>query len=562
MTKQGNPPDEHEEQPRILGKLEREIANSESLLDKLTAAAELHHQFSFDEVDDIDECLDYEPRSSTSCGTCLTMWIGSKAGEVLRLRLGAARPQADKPRFDGGVRALAHVHRLAQLLVGLDLGYLLVLDENDPDYGHTARQCHLGHALAQPEAAQLPYRIPYRSGVVIEDDPTPDRFMHGITAIAELPVDDGDPIVDVVILTRAPELFVARIERDAITIRGRYALPGWGRSLTVTGARGHETLVCVTRSGELREWSCRSLRRAPPETAPTYEDRTNLLPTAVAAPAGPRARDHALLIGASDGLYIRRARGGRPVHVAVTRSAVLSIATVEVPGHGGADPRHYVALGLEDGRLRVIEEHALFAWLDGQDALAAHDFRIVLGDAVLTLELLGSRELMSRFVLAGLRNHRLRLFHVRSRESLLHGVRALWRAAIGEPNQEAPHQLDAQLATLLDTEARLRQPAGTRRDQALRYLLVDDVLPTWTRVLGTCDPRIVARACEIASGADDKVLYRLSATMGLLAGRDANALIQLSQACLVAMPQRDTQPGARSYPIISSVSMTVPATAS
>ncbi|HEX8108629.1 MAG TPA: TIR domain-containing protein [Kofleriaceae bacterium] len=527
---------------RILGELEQRIASAGSAEDRLTAAAELHHKFSFDEVAGGDECLAYEPRCTTSCEQCQTMWIGTKAGEVLRLQLGGASVRRQKAMFQSGVRALAHVHHLGQLLVGLDIGYVVVLDEGLEDYGSAGWQCHPTAALGNHRGHEVPSEpLRYEPGFAIEDPAQPERFMHGITAIRELPGAAGDRGVDAVIFTRAPELLVVRLARDAMTIRGRHPLPGWGRYLTIAGPVGDETLVCVTRSGELREWRCRALRAAPCDPTPMYEDRMNLLPTALATPSGPQRNQFALFLGTSDGLYIRRVRGERPVHVPVTRSAVLSIATVSLPGQGRADPKHYVALGLEDGRLRVLEEQLLFAWLDGKDAPLAHDFRVALGDAVLGLEIMAPRVPTSRFVLAGLRDHRLRLFHVRSRESLLDDVRARWRAAIGEPAVLVRDQLEAQLTALLVNEAALRERTGTGREHALRYLLVDDVLPRWTACLGASDPRIVQRACELARGADDKVLYRLSATMGDIAGGDANALIRISQACLVAMPQRDPQ---------------------
>ena len=515
---------------RILGELENAIADAASAPERLIAAAELHHAFSFDEVRDCDKRLDYEPRCSVSCPRCGSIWVGSKAGEILRLGLGASRLERAKTTIEGGIRTLVHVHRLGQIIAGLDIGYVLAFDATGLALqGH----CHPARALAR---AQGP-RLPYESGSELSDDSRPERFMHGITAMLELPAEGGDPI-DIVVATRAPELFVVRLEQGGLTIRARHALPGWSRSLTVTGRPGDEALICVTRSGEFLEWQCRELRDAP-RAGPVRTDRTNLLPTAVARPAGSQAGDgHALFVGANDGLYLRRSRDAKPVHVAVTRSSVQSIATVTIPAdREGGSPRSYAALGLEDGRLRVIEERALFAWLDGHDAPGAHDFRVNLGDAVLGLEILVTDEPDSPFVLAALRDHRLRLFHVRSRETLMRELWGVWREVIGDPDAITRSELDAQLAG----EHRLRGDAGASHQDALRYLLVDEVLPRWTETLDGCDPRVVQRACEVTRGAGDKVLYRLSATMGKIADGDASALIRISRACLVAMPERDPQ---------------------
>src|SRR4051812_32885029 len=71
----------------ILGKLGTVMASPEPARVRLLAAAELHHAFSFDEVDLAIDGLAYEPRCSASCAKCRAIWIGSKAGELLRLKL-------------------------------------------------------------------------------------------------------------------------------------------------------------------------------------------------------------------------------------------------------------------------------------------------------------------------------------------------------------------------------------------------------------------------------------------------------------------------------------------
>src|SRR5262245_55276824 len=57
--------------------------------------------------------LDYEPRTSTACAACGAIWIGSKAGEVVRVDL--REPRGRSPGFargmvNSGVRAILHVH--------------------------------------------------------------------------------------------------------------------------------------------------------------------------------------------------------------------------------------------------------------------------------------------------------------------------------------------------------------------------------------------------------------------------------------------------------------------
>src|ERR1051325_10553565 len=114
----------------VLGDLEKTIASAAPVQDRLIAAAELHHAFSFDRVSECPERLDYEPRCSASCQDpdCRSIWIGSKAGEVLRLSIASDDLQSKKISLTRGVRSLVHVHRESQLIVGLDSGQLVVLD--------------------------------------------------------------------------------------------------------------------------------------------------------------------------------------------------------------------------------------------------------------------------------------------------------------------------------------------------------------------------------------------------------------------------------------------------
>lgn len=546
-----NPAHREESNMAILGDLGKRIESAArardkqvALRDKLVATSELHLAFSFDAISDSEKRLEYEPRCTASCNRCHTVWAGSKAGEILDLEL-APKGHKEKVRFDGGVRALVHVHRLGQLIAGLDTGYLLVFNSFDLSF---RGRCHPARSLALGET-----QLRYEANRKLEEAKAPDRFLYGITALLELPegpVDlaaevGGNGHVDIVVATRAPELLVVRLEHHKLTIRARHRLPGWCRCLTLTGKPGHEALVCVTHSGEFLDWDCHALR-SEVEIVEPHRSHTSLLPAAVARPSGPRYVDsHALFIGASDGLYIRRSRDGKPVHVAVTRSAVLSIATVEVAANpDGTDARTYVALGLEDGRLRVIEQQALFDVLDGGYLLDAHDFRVDLGNAVLALQILETTDdETSRFVFAALRNHRLRLFRVRSRDALLRDLLPLWHEYIEAPiGIEEPNEVsELQLTALLDREQRLRNEVGVASDNALRYLLVDQVLPRWARALKHRRKDVVARACAVTRGADDRVLYRLSATMGDIASGDASALMALSRACLVAMPQHDAQ---------------------
>lgn len=553
----------------ILGDLEKTIVYSTSPLEQLIAAAELHHAFSFDSVLDREK-LDYEPRCSASCATCKTLWVGSKAGEILRLRFASGELEPVKQTLERGVRALLHVHRLDQLVVGLDSGHLVALDSTRFDV--------VGSLALATLAESSPFATaPYAAGiegVKVDDYKDPERFRRGITAMLELPVDSkATEVVDIVVATRSPTLLVVRLRRNELEIRAQHPLPGWTRCLAITGPAGNEILVCATRSGEFLEWSCRAMRED--RHARPVRTETSLLPTAIAKPSG---QDSALLVGASDGLYVRRrspiqrdddanrvkpGRDERFIHVPATRSAVLSLATVTIqtvdriegmPGESSpVTSKDYVALGLEDGRLRVFEEQALLGLLDGEDALNARDFTVDLGDAVLALGILPAEEPATCFLLAALRDHRLRLFRVRSRPALLHQLHGLWCGEMAAGDPARTRELEAlwgrlpvaisepALVELLDREAKLRENAGPKHEQALRYFLADEILQRWAAALPDRRELLVQRACAIARGADRKVLYRLSATMGRIAHSDANALIQISMACLVAMPEDDAR---------------------
>ncbi|HEX8115271.1 MAG TPA: hypothetical protein VF516_46410, partial [Kofleriaceae bacterium] len=515
----------------ILGDFGKTIASSAPTLERLIAAAELHHAFSFDPISHGVTRLDYEPRCSASCAEpgCQAIWVGSKAGEIFHLRFGADEPRSTKSWVNRSVRALVHVHRIGMLIAGTDHGHL-VLFEGDGEQA-TQRYVHLESWFEQRGTQPCPYDPGHR----IDSDEDP--FNDGITAILELPAEDP-AVVDIVVATRYPALYVVRLQRDALAVRARHLLPGWTQCLTTLGPSGDENLVCASRGGELLEWRCRALRDDP--TAAPVPTLTHLLPNAIGKRSGQLPEQQTtLLIGATDGLYMCRTgaatpEAARPVQLAATRSAVLSIAVVTIRAPRASEPMTYVALGLEDGRLRVIEERALFGVLDGRDALQAHDFPVVLGDAVLALEVLASDDPTACFVFAALRDHRVRLYRACSREALCEQLDALWRTAIDEPAAIRP----AALGALLVREAELRRSVGSKHENALRYWLADEVLRRWT---ASGAERVVARACEIAKGADEKVLYRLSARIGDIAGTDVNALIRLSMACLVAMPERDAR---------------------
>jgi hypothetical protein len=514
----------------VLGDLARAIADAEpDSIDRLIAIAELYHAFSFDRVTGCDVRLDYEPRCSDACPACCSLWVGTKAGEVLRLGLTSRSLGTRKARVAGGVRALRHLHRRGQIVAGLDIGYLLAFDAETLAL---RGGCHLGRALAGLERAagnDAEFHLPLEPCTQLEDSEDTDRFLYGITALLELPGTGDDP-VDLLVATRTPALLVVRLDADGVVVRARHALPGWSRGLVITGAPEDPAVLCVTRTGELLEWSCRALRETPRAGA-THRASTHLLPTVVAAPLGPPRDAHAVFIGANDGLYIRRELGANPVQVAATRGAVLSLDTVRLPAHAGdLAPRVYVALGLEDGRLRVIEQDVLFAWLDGKPTPpGAHDFRVPMGSEPLVLSILEADDPTARFVLVALRDHRLRLFHVRSRDAVLRDVMAAWRTQIEAPDADEDGPLsERQRDVLLACERELRAAASPRGEAALRYLLVDQVLPDWARRRDARDERLVRRACELARGddklarrGDDRVLYGLSATMGQIARDDA-----------------------------------------
>jgi len=514
------------EKTGILGHFEKALASSVALRDRLVAAAELHYAFCFDPISESEISLDYEPRCSTSCKGCRSIWVASEAGEIVCMRLGSAELETRKTRLDCGVRTLAHLHGLGFLIAGLDDGHLVVLRD---DFAENA--ClHLEEWFER--SGKRP--APYEPRPLVDDTPGHARYGQGITAVLELPTNDPR-VVDIVVATRYPALFVVEVRQDDLAIRARHVLPGWVGWMMTVGRPGAEVLVCVTRGGEILEWPCQVLRDDS-QAAPLCTD-TNLLPITVGTASRWMQGDKSsVLIGATDGLYVRHAGEARPARAVTTRTAVLSVAALQMAREdSGATVR--IVLGLDDGRLRVIEWTALHGGLDDDNALQPHDFAIYLSNAVLAVETLAADDATSCFVLAALRDGRMRLFRVRSPSVLRSEIRALWRDVIEGSDVTAASTLDA----LLDSERQLRHSVAATSEDALRYLLVDTILPRWTTALGARDWRIVARACAVASNASPKVLHRLSATMGELAHGDADALIQLSMGCLVAMPSRDTQ---------------------
>src|SRR5262249_46438240 len=138
-----------------------------------------------------------------------------------------------------------------------------------------------------------------------------------------------------------------------------------------------------------------------------------LHPTAV-LPFGERG----LLVGTKRGLALVKNADSAAVAVPVTRSAVLCLDRARMPGPrpGPDEDVHYVTMGLEDGRLRVLDAKTIDALGCGaKPPPGLHRFSVEMGEPVLALETLridgpAGESSAVAFVLAMMHDHSLCLF--------------------------------------------------------------------------------------------------------------------------------------------------------
>jgi hypothetical protein len=492
-------------------------------------AGHLLHAQGFDPVSPEDfsvERLSYEVRSSASCEPCKSIWLGTKDGKVHRLDLGGRgreHPSRELPN-PNGVRSMLHLHGGAfggesVLLVGTDLGYLHVLCAHDLDT-EVRRAIHLD-SWWRGDRRQL------GPGEGFEPDGG-QRYMRGITAMARLVRDDHerDDHDRILIATRNGKLGVLDADRGTLTLRplestsGEPPPPaGWIQWMV----RCKDHVICVSRGGEIT----RVLISAPAHDASKVTP-LSLLPTAA------MSFGDGVLLGTTEGLlYWEHGRTPCAMQLPITRAAVLCLQELDL----GAD-RGLVILGLENGRLRVVERDLVRKLIAGKPAspnapshvidlrspvLAVQALRLrTAGDVGDTMSL--DREPARCLVLAALRDHSLRLFDLPGREEAERVFEERWDELPGAGEQKKWDLLLEGQKTASD-------------EDAIRYLLLDVVA---RRIEGKVDRVwLQEEILRMTREGSPAVKRHVSRHVGELSGRDATSLIEISMAVLRTTPTDD-----------------------
>jgi 3',5'-cyclic AMP phosphodiesterase CpdA len=535
----------------------------------LANSAQLLHALCFDAIELDQPRLSYESRWSVQCAKCAALWIASKAGKVMRIDLQVARP-GDRPlqrwiagesadHIEGAVRAMCHVHRGSGLgngsflLLGRDNGFLdLVADPSRSDAPGAATVARFHLQAWQEDGGGAPRRIG-------DGYARPDSAAHhlsytaGITAIAVLVQPDQPEVLHLLVATRYPQLYVIEASAGYVRLQATISLPGWinwiicGEDAERRGdpASSVEHITCVSRAGDIVRLTRDEL------FAGNVGRRTqlSLLPTA----AMPLGGD--LLLGTATGLFLVRDGAGAEngaedavIALPVTRSPVLCLDRTALHGDrrtGAADSSvyDYVAMGLEDGRLRVIETGLLnrLAAGDQRPVPRLHNFAIDMNSAVMAVETLRPDGAPgdAAYVMAVLRDHSVRLFHVTSQDTQRTCFEALWSAHVAsrsaEVGEHGARAIEVELAV-----ARAPAPDGCR-GHAWSFALVDVVLGRLRTLASEAgDARdaaaVVALACELTRRADLRALYQLSNVMDALCNYEVDLLLPFSRAMLSAVP--------------------------
>lgn len=515
--------------------------------DDLAAAAQLLHALCFDRVELQTPKLSYEPRWSCQCRDCAAVWVASKSGDVMRIDLETLSGRPGQTWFPGNreARTIYHQHDgtaldgKSCLFIGRDNGALDIISDQHEDWtGQQPPQRHHGSPnsfhldswWARPDERSIAAGFPRTAHAGNE-------YTMGITAIAALARPGSPDTLDILVATRRPSLYVIEARRGTIRIRHRIPMPGWIQ--WIIAPPDDDRVTCISRSGDLVRFYHEELLTG----SDGQRTAMSQLPTA-ALPFG----DGSVLLGTTTGLVLVR-DGHSEVVIPVTRSPVLCLDRTEVTTDGH---KHcYITMGLEDGRLRVVDADLLRWMVNGgpKPKIHNHNFAIEMGDAaragdaVLAIETLqiDSGPPNSAYVLAVLRDHSVCLFQVKSDRTQRACVTRRWddfvRRAIGgldiagAPADPLAAELDVALA----------QPPPDFDSDAWNYMLVDVVLPrlcTMAPTGGDMHRRLVELACETARGADRFVLKRLSDTLGQLTGGDIGLLLELSRSILGAVPLR------------------------
>jgi len=530
----------------------------------LARMARLLHDLCFDPIELDEPRLAYESRWSAQCSACAALWIASKAGKVMRIDLAVAsdeeRPsqrwipeQAVGP-FDGAVRTMCHVHRAPGLghgsfvLLGRDSGFLDIVVDAKPvtavsrfdlatwlEVGGGPRAVGEGVARTRELAREVEYTI-------------------GVTAIAVIAPEQDPDTQHILVATRYPRLHVIEGRGGQLRLVADLAMPGWIDWILCGNAKRpdkplgpDERITCISRGGDIVRLAYREL------LAGHAGSRTqmSLLPTA----AMPFGND--LLLGTTTGLFLVRtspdAEDSQDAAIAlpVTHAPVLCLDRTALDCDCGDDGHvsvhDYITMGLEDGRLRVIDADLIHRLAAGgqRPTPRLHHFAIEMTSAVMAVETLrldasrtGGAPTSSAYVMVMLRDHSVRLFQVTAQHAQQRRFGQLWEQHIA-PRLIDPARADEPRVAIELAAARAPAPAECSA-HAWTFALVDVVLPRLLRLAGS-DARqldgVVDLACELAGEADLPALHQLSMAMDELCVRDVGRLLRLSRAVLDAVPR-------------------------
>jgi hypothetical protein len=367
------------------------------------------------------------------------------------------------------------------------------------------------------------------------------QYAMGVTAIAALPRPDAPDTIDLLVATRYPWLYVIEARAGALRLTRRMSMPGWIDRILAPRHPGGP-ITCLSRGGDLVRFTHQALLRGDPPTSTPL----SILPTAAIwlgaatpfAGSGPHVRsdDGGLLVGTTTGLFLVRDLQGDQVEiqaVPVTRAGVLSLGAATVRDSDGA--HDYITLGLDDGRLRIVTADLIYGRPEG----ASHDgttqsFSVELGAAVLAEQALQPEGCPPEqaYVLAVLRDHSVRLFHVTSEQTQRALVMRRWNAYL---RWLAPACADD---AAFELEVASSAPPPWIEATHWTYMLVDVVLPrvcTRTAGLPVADrpavyDRIAELVCRLVASADRLALHRLSSSLHALTGGDVRGMQRLSAA--------------------------------
>lgn len=506
----------------------RSALELEDRADELDTVALRLLRFGFDRVALPRPTLGYEPRSSAQCGACAALWVGSKAGPTLRIDLQTASGRAEQRFLPGNreARTLKHLHACrgfstadaSFLLIGRDDGFLEIVEgdggftDSEPrqiSAGDERQGFHIGVLRRSHPDTTVNWRTPDRYDATIRE-----RHKLGITAIET--ITDGANAHWLVVATRAPELHVLRAEAGVLVFHGTLAMPGWIEWI-VQPQLGRTDVLCVSRGGEIVRVALAARPWGAPD-APLPTQSLALHPMAV-LPFGD-----GLLIGTKRGLAVVNGTA-KAIALPITRAPVLCLDRATIPG---TPAEHYITMGLDDGRLRVINQDDLARLVDrDRPPGEVRRFWVEIGEGVLALETLCTPLTDEVFVLAIPRDHTLHLYKVQGEAAQVTAVADAWERRVRAIGLEPAAEIAAHREAVA---ALLREPGDEEVIAARQNLVVVHVLE---RLRALADrATAIELALQIAADAGARVLRALTRAMGGLGGGDVMRVLALSRAVL------------------------------